>query len=366
MTSAYDSNAPSSVPFDSQNSPKAINSQPFIFSGRGNEYFRIWIVNMLLSLVTLGIYSAWAKVRRNRYFYDNTSVAGSSFDYHGNPSAILKGRIIAVVMIALYHLGPRIAPWIGIVMLLMLAAAWPWLVWKSLQFKLHNSSYRGIRFGLQGSLKTAYFVYLLLPVLTLLSLYLLAPFTHQRIKRFQHNSSRFGATAFSFHATVGSFYRMYLIVLASALAGFIVIALVAGLGSALGLQFGGPKAHHFWSSGFIFSIFLTYVLFAALYPIFLTLLQNLVWRNTRLGAHQFKSEIKWSRMTWIWLSNLVLIAVTLGLFMPFATIRSMRYRIESMTLLPASDLSEFIAASESSGSVVGEGMTDLLDFDLSL
>lgn len=367
MTSAYDSNASSGVPFDSQNSPAAIDSQPFIFSGRGSEYFRIWIVNMLLSLVTLGIYSAWAKVRRNRYFYDNTSVAGSSFDYHGNPSAILKGRIIAVAMITLYHLGPRIAPWIGVVMFLMLAAAWPWLIWKSLQFKLHNSSYRGIRFGLQGSLKTAYFVYLLLPVLTLLSLYLLMPFTHQRIKRFQHNASRFGATVFSFHATVGSFYRMYLILFASAIAGLIVSVLVVGLGGASGgLHFGTPQAHTVWSSGVIFSMFLTYLLFAALYPIYLTLVQNLVWRNTRLGAHQFKSEIKWGRMTWIWLSNLVLIAVTLGLFMPFATIRSMRYRIESMTLVPASDLSEFIAASESSGSVVGEGMTDLLDFDLSL
>ena len=321
---------------------------------------------MLLSLVTLGIYSAWAKVRRNRYFYDNTSVAGSSFDYHGNPSAILKGRIIAVVMIALYHLGPRIAPWIGGVMFLMLAAAWPWLIWKSLQFKLHNSSYRGIRFGLQGSLKTAYFVYLLLPVLTLLSLYLLAPFTHQRIKRFQHNASRFGATAFSFHATVGNFYRMYLILFGSAIGGMIVIGLAVVLGSVLGFQFGIPPSHPVWSSGVIFSMFLTYGLFAALYPIYLTLLQNLIWPNTRLGAHQFKSEIKWSRMTWIWLSNLALIAVTLGLFMPFATIRSMRYRIESMTLLPASDLSEFIAASDSSGSVVGEGMTDLFDFDLSL
>ncbi|MGU7802487.1 DUF898 family protein, partial [Escherichia coli] len=76
--------------------------QAFTFSGRGSEYFRIWIVNLLLSIVTLGIYSAWAKVRRLRYFYDNTSVAGASFDYHGNPVAILKGRILAVVLIVVY------------------------------------------------------------------------------------------------------------------------------------------------------------------------------------------------------------------------------------------------------------------------
>ena len=41
---------------------------PVIFEGKTSEYFGIWIVNLLLSLLTLGIYSAWAKVRRKKYF----------------------------------------------------------------------------------------------------------------------------------------------------------------------------------------------------------------------------------------------------------------------------------------------------------
>ncbi|MET2872051.1 DUF898 family protein, partial [Exiguobacterium profundum] len=57
------------------------------FIGSGSEYFRIWIVNLLLTIVTLGIYSAWAKVRTLQYFYRNTQLAGSSFDYHGSPIA---------------------------------------------------------------------------------------------------------------------------------------------------------------------------------------------------------------------------------------------------------------------------------------
>ena len=69
---------------------------PFEFRGNGGEYFRIWIVNLLLTIVTLGIYSAWAKVRRLRYFYGNTFLDGQSFDYHGQPLAILKGRLIVV------------------------------------------------------------------------------------------------------------------------------------------------------------------------------------------------------------------------------------------------------------------------------
>ncbi|HXI78282.1 MAG TPA: DUF898 family protein, partial [Steroidobacteraceae bacterium] len=62
------------------------------FTGSGAEYFGIWIVNLLLTIVTLGIYSAWAKVRRLQYFYRNTEIAGSSFVFHGSPVRILIGR----------------------------------------------------------------------------------------------------------------------------------------------------------------------------------------------------------------------------------------------------------------------------------
>jgi Zn-dependent protease with chaperone function len=74
---------------------------PFEFRATGAEYLRIWIVNLLLTIVTVGIYSAWAKVRRLRYFYGSTALDGASFEYHGKPLAILKGRLITVGVSAL-------------------------------------------------------------------------------------------------------------------------------------------------------------------------------------------------------------------------------------------------------------------------
>ena len=61
----------------------------FEFRGDGAEYFKIWIVNIFLTLITLGIYSAWATVRNNRYFYGNTFVDGTSFSYLSKPLHIL-------------------------------------------------------------------------------------------------------------------------------------------------------------------------------------------------------------------------------------------------------------------------------------
>jgi len=45
-----------------------METKQFYFTGKGGEYFRIWIVNICLTILTLGIYSAWATVRTRRYF----------------------------------------------------------------------------------------------------------------------------------------------------------------------------------------------------------------------------------------------------------------------------------------------------------
>ena len=64
---------------------QTISSEPhrykLEFSGSAGEYFRIWIVNTFLTIITLGIYSAWAKVRTRQYFYAHTGLAGHSFEY---------------------------------------------------------------------------------------------------------------------------------------------------------------------------------------------------------------------------------------------------------------------------------------------
>jgi uncharacterized membrane protein YjgN (DUF898 family) len=81
-------------------STNAITKTPdnrMTFTGSGKEYFGVWIVNILLTIVTFGVYSAWAKVRRNRYFYGNTKLLDRGFDYHAKPLQILKGRAITVV-----------------------------------------------------------------------------------------------------------------------------------------------------------------------------------------------------------------------------------------------------------------------------
>ena len=78
-------------------------STQIVFNGKAGEYFGIWIVNLLLTLITFGVYSPWAKVRRKKYFYNNTLIDNVGFDYHAKPIAILKGRAIAFVLFLGYQ-----------------------------------------------------------------------------------------------------------------------------------------------------------------------------------------------------------------------------------------------------------------------
>jgi len=338
----------------------------FTFIGSGSEYFRIWIVNLLLTIATLGIYSAWAKVRKMRYFYRSTRLAGASFDYHGNPVAILKGRLIAAACLIGYNMAGKFSVSAGLIALAALMLVMPWLIWKSMQFKLFNSSYRGIRFGFRGGVGRTYVVYLLLPIVTISSLYLLAPFAHQQMKKFQHEESRFGATHFSFHASAGGFYKAYLIGFLIAVAGMIAIGFAFFIVPGVSGKLGGWRRGAAAISVLVLFFLAIYVWLFSLIPIFLSMIQNLIWNSTRLGEHRFSSSMKWGRMAFITLTNMIAIILTLGLFLPFAQVRAMRYRIESMALIPQGNLDQFISATQEQASATGEGMADLFDFDLSL
>lgn len=342
----------------------AVRREAITFSATGSEYFRIWIVNLLLSIITLGIYSAWAKVRRNRYFYSSTHLAGSSFEYHGNAIAILKGRIAAVVLIAGYNIALQVSPLIGLIMFVLMAAVLPWLVWKSLQFKLYNTSYRGIRFGFGGSAKQAYKYFLWLPILNAFTGGLMTPFLHQRIKRFQHTESRFGTSHFSFDATVGSFYKTYLLFFALLFGGLLVLIFVV-FGSVFA-SFAANANNASKAGSILFAIGALYLYAFTVLPLFLTMIQNLIWNHTRLQQHQFQSQLTWGRTTFVMLTNLFGIVITLGLFTPFAHVRWLKYRLESTALMAHGSLDEFVAATGHQVSATGEGVVDLLDFDLSM
>ena len=352
--------------------PDASQAQPFEFTGKGGEYFRIWIVNLALTIITVGIYSAWAKVRRLQYFYRNTTLIGNSFDYHGNPVAILKGRVIAIGLLMIYNAAFAFSISLGMLIFLLLIAVFPWLIQRSLCFKLHNSSYRGLRFRFTGSLSDAYEVFLVWPLVSYMTLGGLMPMAHHHIKEYLHKFSAYGTASFSFDARVGQFYSIYLkifgvMVLMGILIPVIIVAVSAGAPDLFAGFDPKDKAQINKMVGIVFVLVLVFYLlfFLLVGPWFAARIQNLVWNHTALGPHRFMSQVRARDLFLIFLTNFLGIILTLGLFKPFADIRLARYRLTHMALNAQSGLEEFFAQEQQAVTALGEEAANVFDVDIS-
>jgi uncharacterized membrane protein YjgN (DUF898 family) len=332
---------------------------PFQFRGSAGEFFRIWIVNVALTLITLGIYSAWAKVRTRRYFYGNTFVAGTAFDYHASPWRILIGRLIALALFVGYNTSVGISPFLSIAWLVVFAAAVPWLIISSLRFNARNTSYRNVRFNFTGLYGGAFVAFILWMLAGLATIGILMPLAHRARSYYYINNHTFGGKRFATEFSGGSIYKIYLQALLLLVAILVIAGIIATILFATAGRSGrvlGSVVGAFAGIGWLGSI--AYISAKAF---------NLAVGHTVLdGRHKLDATLSPWIMLWIGVSNLVLILASIGLLYPWARVRVARYIADHMNLLAASNLEEFTSEAFASQSAIGEEIAGFFDFDIGL
>lgn len=368
---------------------------PIRFSGRGSEYFRIWIVNLLLLIVTFGIYWPWAKVRRTRYFLHNTLVDGDPMDYHAEPRQMLKGWALVGVLFAMYNVAGNASPVAGLVAFVALAALWPALWRSSMRFRLGNTSWRGLRFRFTGSLAGAYVALLPLALVGLpviaLGLFLpddpevsppdwlmagyavamvaalaVLPWLLWRMKAYQHRNYALAHLQTDFRARVSAFYglafKTFLMFLAplALLAG--VVALLVWQGEELeGLKAGGAAIAVF------VPILLIFLFVVGVQPWWATRVQNLVWTKTGNAQVRFISHLRFREVLWLGFKNSLFMVLTLGLYWPFAAVAVMRLRLEAVQVRCVLDPEALVAqAQERPAEAAGDAAGDFFGLDVGL
>lgn len=95
-------------------------------------------------------------------------------------------------------------------------------------------------------------------------------------------------------------------------------------------------------------------------------LTNYSWVHSNLGEVRFESTLKIWQMFWIRLSNIIAILFTIGLLIPWAKVRRMRYVLDNLTLVTSQGLDDFIAAVEPEESALGDSAMDFFDFEIGL
>lgn len=368
---------------------------PIRFTGSGSEYFRIWIVNLLLIMLTLGVYTPWAKARRLRYFCANTLIDADALGFHGDPKQMFKGWMLFGAFIFIYSLAGNFSDLAGLVALVLLAALWPALWRSSLCFRLGNTSWRGLRLHFAGSLRNAYMAwipllllqvslaaaalwikdknllkepeYIIFFILPLAVLVISAPWLFLRIKSYQHNHYVLGRLQTEFWGSAASFYGLCIkpIIFTLSFMGVLALA-VWTIGQDGGMDRGSLMPTLAGLSTIASSIFFA-VLFLGIGPWFTTRAQNLIWNSTKNSQVRFVSALSFRRMLWLSIKNWALIILTLGLYWPFAKIAMTRLRLEAVHIRSRTRLDALLASAQNRpNEAVGDAAGDFFGLDLGL
>lgn len=332
------------------------------FSGSASEYFGIWIVNVLLTILTLGIYSAWAKVRRKRYFHGNTVLLGRTFEYHARGGQIFVGRVIVFVVLFVLGVLSHIHPAFALVTWAIYLVGLPWLIRRSLRFNARVTSYRNVRFDFAGTTGKAFVAVTLGGIVAFGTLGLLAPLASRWLWRYILNNLRYGDRAFSADPRLGALYRVWLLPFllfllgAAIFGGFVAAVMVA-------------EAHgNDVPSGLDFAIqlfpFLAILLFGLIGVLYRIGVRNVVLSAAVLdGRHQLVSDVPRFGYAWVAFSNILVTMVTLGLMRPWAAVRMARYTNEHTGIRVHGDFGDVISSIEASGSAVSAEYVDMEGFD---
>ena len=331
------------------------------FNGAAGEYFRIWIVNLFFSLITLGIFSAWAKVRKKKYFYGSTRFDGDSFDYFADPKSILKGRVLAATLLIVYVFAGELFPDSRFIFWVLAIVLLPGLVVRAFTFNARNSAWRGVRFDFTATTGAMAWVCIGRLIVAVLTLGIGFAWFLARVKSFVVSHHALGTSRFVCDISGRAFFNIY----------FISGLIIAAVGVPMGLlsAYVLPGIEEFESLSWLqlalpaIALYFGYVVAYAYIQVRTT---NLLWQGTTGPGMRFESSLSAKRLIGIYLGNILAVACSVGLLIPWAVVRTLRYRLENLALIvDGPGVHEANSALAPIGAT-GQELGDLFNLDLGL
>ena len=365
------------------------------FAGTGAGYFRVFMFNSLMTVLSFGLYSPWARVRKQRYFYGHTTVLGSAFDFDASPFAILCARIMIVVLLFLALQVDTIAiilPTLGLGQLLLLLLL-PIALVRGRAFNARHTLFRGVRFAYQRryGMLLAVVTLLILPLTLLSSLLTIFSVEDLKVSLFLGSDSTtwqdfalpallgwivvfFPNSVWLWHASfikqlsLGTLQlrflteaRSYYVAFGHALLASALILGLMGLVSVL-----GEGSDNLWSLAFGY-VLVGVVAAIGLYNLLVAMLSKRFWSGICFSdGTRISSTIRVPAYTWLLSTNTLLSLVSLSLLHPWAKVRRWRYLCASLQLIPGREMKPIQAGEKKLETPVGAELADLgsIDFDI--
>lgn len=359
---------PSLAPLAKQPKPRPVRDVPRLPSGVvlqlpvrfdavGTAYARIWLGNLLLLVLTLGLAWPWAYRRREQFFLRHTQVAGHRLDFRLSPK-VMWPRVGMTMALCLGVAGAAAGSvWTGLAALTLGALVWPLLSYLKLNHRVASVMWAGRRFWFDGPWQGVYqslFPSLMIAVAGVWlgamawqqhrpvwwwataacwALWMVtAPLATWAYLSFRQKHLRLGPLQLIWKVTQRAVWRVVGRTLVwSSLVG-LVLAGVGALVLAGSLMWARASGTHGvpWRVLQFSSALGTAVLLTLVWPYAQATLANLVWSKTGNRHLRFRSQIKVSAYVLLFAKNTLRVVLTLGLYWPWAVVNLRRRRTQSL------------------------------------
>jgi len=351
-----------------QNTLDLAYQKPINFTASGIDYCKLYWFNFFFSVITLGIYSAWAKVHTSQYLYAHFKIDNSAFDFRPNPLVILRGRIIGLlILIPLYTL-EYFSFKVIIISFVVYFILLPFFVIGALRFKSTNTYHCNLQFNFTGKYWEAFVCFSLLGILSIFSLGLLYPYYEYLKRKFIHNHYYYADQKFEFSGRLRDFYKIFLgavLIFLLFMMPFIVLTLYE-------FEYGSDLSTNIKNLAFLSTLSTLLRGWLIVIPFYIAFQYihikyiNYSLNHTRIGKLQIHSDLKFRKLLHIVTMNSVLIILTLGLFAPWAKVRKLQYIYSNIFLHSDAAAEDIKFGDPSKVSALGEAMDDALGLDIGL
>ncbi len=319
------------IPFEEEIKP-IVRRYRMTFAGKGRDFFGIFVVNWLFTILSIGIYYPFARARTMHYLYGETSFEGSRLYFSGTGREMLKGFVVALVVIIslnlLFFLSSYNDFYLGLLLIyIAYSLLIPIAIHGSMRYRMSRTSWRGIRFGYRGSRKELMLKFIAWGLLTIVTFGIYWSWMTMNIRSYVFENTRIGNAKFKFNGNGGDYFALNLV-------GYILTFLTLGI------------YYPWWRR----SIITFYIDHLSLHLDDKKMLMR--FRGT--GNELFP----------ILFGNLLIILFTLGFGYPYTVVREMNYVFKNLDMRGTLDFEDIEQTEANFRNAAGEDIGDMLDINI--
>ena len=385
---------------------RGIDAYPLEFSGSGGEFFRVWIVNVLLTVVTFGFYTPFARRRTAQYFYAHTLVAGSPLEFTAQQKRMVLGFLLLVFLYVAFNAAAETGQDAMVSFMMLAGAALAPYFWASaMRFRLNATRWRGVRLQFTGEVYRASWPVFAIavawicvslvgesmiapgaskqqvaavigPVLGAAAVALVASILCAIRLEFNYKSllvarARIGGQPGRWKPVFGDFVRIWL----ATLGVFFLSVLLVGV--AIAAAMGGSFAllRKLQGSGALVVLLAVAMIVVGIFILFLASgparayrearIFQLVWNNIGVShVARFRCDLRVGRYVWLRIRNILFTLLTLGFYRPFALVSEYRMKVDSVTLHVKGGLDQLAGQLAREENGLGDALADAAGLDL--